>query len=166
MEKHLWVLRHATAEAGAYGLSDFERNLTPQGQGEALKVGVWLDRHIGSVDMMIASPSVRTRQTTHALCESSGYSMDDVNWEKQIYEASIDTLMKVVISLSEELNSVILVGHNPGLEMLVSNSVSEPAAQGIYLQPASLAHIIFPMSWGEALGGLGKLDSILHVADY
>ena len=166
MEKHLWVLRHATAEAGAYGLPDFERNLAPQGQGEALKVGGWLTHHVDSLDRLIASPSVRTRQTTQAVCESFGYPLDEVHWEKTIYEANIDTLMKVVMSLPDELNDVLLVGHNPGLEALVVNSISGPISQGVYLHPASLAHIVFPASWGEALGGLGRLDSILHVTDY
>lgn len=165
MEKHLWVLRHATAEMGSYSLPDFERNLTSQGQTEASKVGMCLKQNVGTFDAIVSSPAVRTQQTASAVCESAGFSFEKVEWDSRIYEASIDTLMKVVMSYSDDLSCIVLIGHNPGLEMLISGSVMSPSSHKVFLQPASLAHIIFPTSWGEALGGLGKLDSITHVSD-
>lgn len=165
MEKSLWVLRHATAEYGSYSLPDFDRSLTPQGEQEAKRVGAHLASQGVLIDAVIASPARRTTQTTEALLDALALDATLVTWDKNIYEASVQTLCNIVVSISENVDNVLLVGHNPGLEILIGEAVGQIAGQSVFLRPASCVNVLFPSSWGDMMAGSGRISDVFHVAD-
>ena len=65
MDLILW--RHAEAEEAAPGGSDAERELTPRGEKQALRMAQWLERQLPESTRILSSPARRCEQTALAL---------------------------------------------------------------------------------------------------
>ena len=115
--RELILLRHAHAEAGMPGGDDLDRPLSRQGQAEAEAAGHWLKAQGHLPDRIIASPARRTRETLEQILLALGYV--EQRQDRRIYEATPGTLMQVADE-HRELGSVLLLGHNPGLEQMVA----------------------------------------------
>ena len=116
--KRLAILRHARASSAAPGMGDLDRPLNEAGRMEARLVGRELDRRRVRFDLVLASPAVRVRETVAGLRQGSG-SDCDLRFEPRIYEASAGRLLELVRELPDPAASVLLVGHNPGLQELL-----------------------------------------------
>jgi phosphohistidine phosphatase len=112
----LILLRHAKAEA--YAETDLERPLSARGERDARTAGRWLSGHEPNVDLVLYSPATRTRQTWELLLPEWGGS-PRVRELPGLYDASAEDLLTVVRQLPDHARTVLLVGHNPGLEDLV-----------------------------------------------
>ena len=115
--RQLILLRHAHADAPAPGAEDLDRPLSREGQAEAEAAGRWLrDNHL-LPDRVICSPARRTRETLEAVLAQTGYV--EQRLEPRIYEAMPGSLVSL-IEQHAEVQRLLLVGHNPGLERLVA----------------------------------------------
>jgi len=115
--RELILLRHAHAEQPAPGQPDLDRPLSAEGHAEAEAAGRWL-RERGLVpDLVLCSPSRRTRETLELVLEQVGYV--DQRLEDDIYEASPGTLAALA-DRHREVERLLVVGHNPGLERLAA----------------------------------------------
>ena len=117
--KALFLLRHAKAEDGGDGLPDFDRALNDRGRNEARAVGVFIRKQNVRLDLVLSSPAVRARETTELVLSSGELSLD-VRYDQRIYEGGSLRLLEVISQLENEMSTVLLVGHNPGLEELLS----------------------------------------------
>ena len=117
--KTLFLLRHAKAEDGGDGLPDFDRALNDRGRKEARAVGIFLRKRNVRLDLVLSSPAVRARETTELVLGSAELALE-VHYDQRIYEAGPPRLLEVVSQLEDEMSTVLLVGHNPGLEELLS----------------------------------------------
>jgi phosphohistidine phosphatase len=68
-------------------------------------------------DAIIASPAKRVVETLDALAE--GFGPLDPDYDRRIYNASAATLLDVVRETHDDAQTLLLVGHNPGLHLLV-----------------------------------------------
>lgn len=139
--RELILLRHAHAEAAADGLADMDRPLSAVGQAEAEAAGRWLrDNHL-LPDRVICSPARRTRETLEAVLAQTGYV--EQRLEPRIYEAMPGSLVSL-IEQHAEVQRLLLVGHNPGLEQLAAllNSGSSSEYRG--MPPAGIAVLSLP----------------------
>lgn len=118
--KKLWVLRHAKSDWGAPSLPDFERTLNARGLRNAPEMGAFLAKQATLPGHVVASPATRARQTAELVCQSMGYPVGRIQYEPRIYESSPDTLLDVIDKVSDDISHLLLVGHNPGLTMLVN----------------------------------------------
>ncbi len=66
-------------------------------------------------DLIISSPAQRALQTATLVKNSSGMDLPLI-LNDQIYEASPQTLRVVLTSIPDDVDSAMLVGHNPGIE--------------------------------------------------
>jgi phosphohistidine phosphatase len=115
--RELVLLRHAHAEQAAPGQNDLDRPLSAEGLAEAEAAGRWL-RDKGLVpDCVLCSPSRRTRETLEAVLAAIGYV--DQRLDESIYEASPGTLAALA-DQHRDVERLMLVGHNPGLEQLAA----------------------------------------------
>ncbi len=115
--RQLILLRHANAEPAGPGQADLDRPLSPQGLAEAEAAGRWLAAQGLLPDRILCSPARRTRETLEAVLDISGYV--EQRLEPSIYEATPGTLVGL-IDTHQDVERLMLVGHNPGLERLVA----------------------------------------------
>ena len=115
--KRLAILRHAKSSWADPGMADFDRPLNERGRAAAANLGRELTRRNTRVDLILASPAQRVRETLDGLCAE--FPLGEVRFEPQIYEAGVATLLGLIQGLQDEYESVLLAGHNPGLHELV-----------------------------------------------
>ena len=115
--RQLVLLRHAHAEPAAAGQADIDRPLSPEGVAEAEAAGVWIEQHGYRPDLVVYSPSRRTRETLERVLAVLG-NVEAVA-EPRVYEATPGTLMAIA-DAHRERGRVLLLGHNPGLEQMVA----------------------------------------------
>lgn len=114
----LIVMRHAKS-AWPAGVPDHDRPLAGRGRREAGLAGDWLRGHAGPIDLVVCSTATRARQTakrvTKRLDATPGLRLDE-----RVYAGSDRGLLGVLRELPESAGTVLLVGHNPGVEELVA----------------------------------------------
>jgi len=150
-ERTLIVLRHAKSDWSG-GEADIDRTLNPRGLSQAPEAGSWLAEHFPSIDLAIVSPAARAR-ATWALASAELSHSPEARIDDRAYAASVNDLLQIVRELPDELENVILVAHNPGLEELVSLLSGED----ITMPTATLAVLTLPGSWAAAAPSTASL---------
>jgi phosphohistidine phosphatase len=153
----LLLLRHAQAAEFAPGRGDHERPLTDYGIEQAEAVGSAIRSRGISIDHVICSSALRTRQTFHALgldatCE----------FTRDAYNAGSESLLELVRLLPEEVGTAMLIGHGPGVPALASDLAGPGSDQrsvdvlNSRYPTATLASIEIVGSWADL--SVGRLD--------
>lgn len=150
--RELILLRHAEATPhGNDGKDDRERELTDHGRREAHAAGEWLSSHQVRFDRVLCSPATRTRQTASlALGDAVEPTYDD-----SIYDATVGDLYDL-LDKQGDVERVVLVGHNPGIEQLVAFLVEGRSEDYRGMPPAGMARLSFD---GPLQPGSAKLDT-------
>lgn len=163
MPRELLLLRHAKSDWDSGAEDDFLRPLAKRGKKDAPRVGEWLYREGLVPDLVLSSPAERARQTTLKVCKSMDFGTKKVIWDEAIYEAGVDALLGVLARCPAGSSSVLLVGHNPGLEDLVrflaGDEVDEPG-DGKLMPTAAVARLEMPDDWGVLQPGCAHLVAI------
>ena len=117
--KKLTLFRHAkSGEKDNPRIDDFDRPLSDRGLKAAPKMGAAMrDRHLRP-DLILCSPSVRTRQTLTLASAEAWNNAPKVRFDNTLYEASAETLFDVLKSVPKNVAHVMIIGHNPGLQDL------------------------------------------------
>ncbi len=139
--RELILLRHAHAEPAVSGQADLDRPLSPVGLAEAEAAGKWLKENNLLPDCVMYSPSRRTRETLEAVMTAIGYV--EKRLEDRIYEATPGTLAALVDE-RRDLDRVLIVGHNPGLEQLVALLTDGTSSDYRGMPPGGVAVLGFP----------------------
>ncbi|QYO65857.1 SixA phosphatase family protein [Leptolyngbya sp. 7M] len=113
--KQLFLLRHAKSSWEDAALSDFDRPLNERGLNTAPFMGEQMAARRFAPDLIISSPANRAAQTAKLVKESGGFNAD-LQYSDKIYEANPFTIRNVVSEVTSAVDSLLLVGHNPGLE--------------------------------------------------
>ena len=139
--KTLLVLRHAKSSWKDTGLEDHERPLNQRGQRDAPGMGR-LIRERGLIpELIISSDAVRARLTAAAVAETARYA-GEIRLEPRLYGASVDEILAVLRKVEgRNAKTLMIVGHNPGLEELVAQMTGEPHD----FPTAALAQISLPI---------------------
>lgn len=167
--KTLTLLRHAKSGWDDTATRDFDRALNGKGRRAATVVGRHLRDEGLSFDRVVASPAVRVMETLDAVETGLGRRLSP-EWDKRLYLASADALVEVVRELSADLDRVLLVGHNPGLEDLVLLMVPdrpEPLRDAVEAKypTASLAEMTLANGWHSAGAGRATLTRFVRPRD-
>jgi phosphohistidine phosphatase len=150
----LYLIRHAKSSWKDETLPDFERPLKSRGREAAEQMGRFLASKKVTVAALISSPSVRTRQTIDLILRHVQLGVEP-QFDQRIYEASLRTLVQVLLEIPDDKKSAMLVGHNPGMEELLAFLTRESR----HMPTCALAKIsIDGSSWQEAGRGAGKLE--------
>ena len=119
--KQLILVRHAKAVDGSSYLHDFDRVLSDRGQQEAAIMGEKLVNKNLTIDAIIASPAARTKSTAQLIATQLNFSLQNIQFQPLIYEASTRTLFQIACELNNDWKTVILVGHNPAFHDLANS---------------------------------------------
>ncbi|HCP01415.1 MAG TPA: hypothetical protein DIT35_07965 [Rhodospirillaceae bacterium] len=114
--KRLILLRHAAANGAENGLNDRDRALTDIGYAEAGQQAKWLTAHSLIPQYALVSAALRARQTWGVMRER--LLSPPHEYQDALYLAEPGTLLEHVGSLPEQIETAILVAHNPGIEVL------------------------------------------------
>ncbi|CAM5308223.1 SixA phosphatase family protein [Streptomyces aurantiogriseus] len=115
--RRLVVLRHAKS-AWPDGVPDHERPLAPRGLRDAPAAGRALAEADCLPDLALCSTAVRARLTWELACAQWG-TPPPVRHEPRLYAAYSHELLDVVRETPPEVETLLLVGHNPGLQELI-----------------------------------------------
>jgi phosphohistidine phosphatase len=161
--KYLSIFRHAKAEHINDFPTDFERPLTSRGQKDAYLVSELLSEFEPAIDWIVSSPAQRTRETATVATAALKFKRGVV-WQDAIYEADAETLLKVLAEVPAEMEHVLIIGHNPGMEELVSGlAAGSPTRLGIDMPTAGLAHLSLEIfGWNQIRWGCGTLHSLMR----
>ncbi|WP_313342342.1 histidine phosphatase family protein [Stenotrophomonas sp.] len=138
--RELILLRHAHAEPAGTGQADLDRPLSPIGLAEAEAAGRWLKENNFRPDCVLCSPARRTRETLEAVLDITGYVEQKL--EDAVYEATPGTLIGLVADRSD-VERLMVVGHNPGLERLVPFLTEGTSSDGRGMPPGGVAILTF-----------------------
>ena len=116
--KTLILLRHAKSSWDDHGARDFDRRLNPKGERAARTMGAHMRSAGLSWDHAIASPAARVIETLEQASLGYGRTIDP-EWDRRAYLASAVTLLELVHEAPASADTLLLSGHNPGLEDLV-----------------------------------------------
>ena len=122
----IWFLRHGDAEAGS---PDFERRLTEKGKRQSRDAGAALAALGVELDLCLASPRVRARDTARLACEALGV---EVTSEELLAGGGFDPL-----ELAAGLDEVLLVGHEPDF----SDAIAELTGARVDMKKGGLAGV-------------------------
>lgn len=168
--KRLTLLRHAKSTWDDPVARDFDRPLNKRGQRAARTMGREM-RSLGlSFDRVIASPALRVIETLADIEQGYGKSLAQI-YDQRIYLASPATLIDLIHETDEKVESLLVVGHNPGLERLaltLTRSDDQPlrAALEAKYPTATLAEITLPAeSWSDVSEGSGTLTRFVRPRD-
>ncbi len=156
MVRTLILMRHGKS-AYPPGVEDHGRPLAPRGRREAALAGTWLRETQPEIDAVYCSDAARTRETLAAARLTA-----PVSYEHSIYEASPHTLIELIRLADEQVQTLLVVGHSPGMPWtaweLAANRASLPAEELSRKFPTSaLAVLEFDRSWPEVDPGTGEL---------
>lgn len=164
--KTLTLLRHAKSDWDDPAQADFDRPLNARGRDAALAMGREM-RALGlTYDHVLASPARRVTETLERVGESCDLAPVFV---ADIYLAATDTLLALVRAAPDDAKSLLLVGHNPGMERLtlllsrggpLHDTVAEKYPTG------ALAQLAFPIDhWRDIAESGATLERFLRPRD-
>jgi phosphohistidine phosphatase len=141
------LLRHAKSSWDDPGLADHDRPLTSRGRRAAARIGRHL-REAGVEPELILCSTARRTQDTLALLELHGAA----SIEAELYGASSDGLFERLRELSDDVHSVLLIGHNPGIHDLAVMLAGEAPRRdelNAGFPTAALATLTFDGGWRQ-----------------
>ncbi|HEY5178319.1 MAG TPA: histidine phosphatase family protein [Dermatophilaceae bacterium] len=153
-ERTLILLRHAKSDWSG-NEADVDRPLAKRGLRQAPEAGRWLCHSIDSIDLAVISPANRARRTWELVSAELDHR-PQTRIDDRAYAASATQLLGVVRALPDDVDTVVLVGHSPGIEdlalLLTGEEVSMPTS--------ALAVIGLAGSWSTA----GQASAVLRAS--
>ena len=163
MRRELLILRHAKSDWKSDAASDFDRPLAKRGKKDAPRIGAWLYREGLMPDAVVSSPAERARETTLKVCKSLDFNKKAIAWDDAIYESELADLLAVLARCPADAATVLLIGHNPGLEELVRHLTGgdhDEPSDGKLLPTGAVARLEMPNDWSSLDAGCAVLLSI------
>ncbi len=152
-ERTLILLRHAKSDWSG-DTSDIDRPLAERGRRQAPAAGRWLAANTHSIDLVVVSPATRAA-STWGLVAAELDVPPPKRVDDRVYAASGDELLAIVCDLPEDAQTVVVVGHNPGLEDLVSILTGDATR----MVTSALAVMTVPAPWRSAAPRTAELKA-------
>lgn len=157
--KYTLLLRHAKSSHDNPDLRDYDRPLAPRGERDAPRMG----RFIRGIDFrpaaVISSPALRARQTTEHFLAGADVPDQRVQWNEDFYYGSYADYLEALQQADEEIDIVMLVGHNPKMETLAGRLIGDGAVR---MPTAGLACFEHRVSrWDQIREGTASLKWLM-----
>ncbi len=172
--KRLLLLRHAKAVPAGSGIEDHERELMPRGREDAPKLGRHIEEEGYTPDLILASTSRRTMETVELVTEELK-GAPRVDYLEALYLAEPEVILSVVRLAPDKMKTVMVVGHNPGIEQVATLLAREPVKRRERdrfdrieekFPTAALAVLDFDVArWRDVAPGDGALTDFVRPRD-
>lgn len=157
--KQIFLLRHAKSDWSTLGQQDFERPLAKRGINDALLISQYIQDKKHSVDAVFCSSAVRTKETFDLCAHSFNFSIEKATYLDELYFGSVDKAIKLIKGLNNNLSSVLLVGHNPTMHILLEEITGKTRDS---FSTCALAQICIENSWKDLLLKNCELKSFIR----
>ena len=161
--KTLLVLRHAKSSWKDPAVTDHDRPLNSRGKRDAPRIGKIIAAEEVQPEIILSSTAKRARRTAKAISGALGLSGKEVVLDSRLYLAEPAEIIDVVRNADSNAHCILVVGHNPGLEVLVIRLTghAEP------LPTAAVAAVSLPInSWRSLeLSEMGQLQQVWRPRD-
>jgi len=158
----LYVLRHAKSSWDDATLPDHERPLAPRGHRDAKRIAEHVREHKIAPELVLCSSATRTRETLELLRPSLA-GKPKVRIEDELYAASAHALVERLHAVPKAVASVMLIGHNPGLQdlaLLLASSGAELGRVAEKFPTAALATFALrDTSWSDLSPAAAELTA-------
>ncbi len=148
MPKQLLLMRHAKSSWSNAQMTDYERPLNNRGIRVTPQVAKFIHQQGLVPDLIVSSSAVRARMTAERFLENcAGMNDSQLQLKKEFYHAPASVYLNFLASFSDpSVETLMVVGHNPGLEDLVDRLSGEWAS----LPTAAVAHFALPIDdWSD-----------------
>ena len=160
----LYLLRHAKAVLAEGSIEDFARPLAERGRRETMDLAALLAERSYAPARVLCSSSQRTRETLAPLLAAWPANVS-IEIARSLYNAGAGELLALVHGQDDDARSLMLVGHNPGIEQLarsLAGSGDGHLLRGLHdhYPPAGLAVLDFDLSsWRDVRPEAGRLSA-------
>lgn len=117
--KNLVIIRHAKSSWDE-PVSDKERKLTKRGKNDAALVAIKYLDFLNDNFVIYSSNAMRAVETAVIFATTFSYPINEINYEKDLYTFDENHLENVIKSLNNDLENVILFGHNAAITNFVN----------------------------------------------
>ena len=122
--KNIIFLRHAKSSWSNPGLRDHDRPLNKRGNRDAPIMASQLKKMYPIIDQVFVSTSQRTRETIQYFIEEYGENLKNISFEASLYHGSPNDYQDMLIQASPESETILMVGHNPGITYVANDCSS------------------------------------------
>ena len=169
--KVLGLFRHAKSDWQDARARDFDRPLNARGIKAATVMGAFIREAPQKWDRVLASPAVRCAQTIEIAAQTASASLP-ITWERSIYLASSACLIDLLRELDDGLGTLLMVGHNPGLEDVIFDLVpddgSSPLRDVVEEKFPTATYAVLELDiarWEEITDGCARLVQLTRPRD-
>jgi phosphohistidine phosphatase len=113
--KQLLIVRHAKSSWDNPGLEDFQRPLLEKGKKKTRYILDYLIKHQIRPDLIISSHATRALDTAKIIAHALVIPEEKLIISKNLYHGDAESLFNYFYDMHDEVNSLMLVGHNPTL---------------------------------------------------
>jgi phosphohistidine phosphatase len=156
--KRLLLLRHAKSSWDDPALADHDRPLAPRGRKAAKRIGEHVRRNDIPIDLVLCSSARRARETLELVGPSA-----EIQVEPGLYGASADELLERLRRVPEEVETVMLIGHNPAIQELTIDLAAHAGELAHEKYPTgALATLTFIGPWHALDPGRAELTAFVR----
>jgi phosphohistidine phosphatase len=145
--KNLLLMRHAHTEK--FAKTDIQRKLTEQGRAEAKVFGQKLNTHGVDWNLVFCSPAERAQETAQLMAHNIEFPENLIVTEPMLYHAGAMEIVSFIQNLDDDLESVIIIGHNPVMLEIINLLGKERTGQ---LKPCHAVKFRFAVDNWENIG--------------
>lgn len=156
-------MRHAKS-AWPIGVGDSERPLSARGERDAVAAGRAIAAELPTPDIVVLSTSRRTRQTMTLIESVLGPVPSQV--DQRVYASTWWDLADVIHDTADSVTTLMLLGHNPGLEDLVGQLAAGGDEKSlrqldVKFPTSAIAVLTGSRPWSQWNAGCARLDRLL-----
>jgi len=152
----LTLVRHAKSSWDDPQLSDFDRPLNRRGQKDLPLMAERLYKFGVSPDLILSSSALRAITTAEQIAQALDYPQKKIIEIPELYHARVETLINLLQGQSDHYRHLMVVGHNPTLELAGSYLSDERIAK---FPTSGVLHLALSItSWEELAESCGTLE--------
>jgi phosphohistidine phosphatase len=156
--KTIMLLRHAKSSHDDSSLKDFDRPLAKRGKRDVPRLGAFAQTVKALPGHIVSSPAERAKQTTEHFVEIAGLDANLIAWNENLYYGGARDYLSVIQQAPENVDTVLLVGHNPLMEETVSLLCNEEGVYTVRMPTAALVCIEHPaIEWPQVKPGTARI---------
>ena len=124
--KQLTLIRHAKSSWDDPTADDIDRVLNKRGKRDAPRMGAWLAEQDLTPDQVWCSSAKRTRDTLRGLRQEWHIDDELICYRGDMYLCGSNEIFEKLTDLPEDINDLVIIGHNPSLADLYNQLATEP----------------------------------------